>query len=104
MPSASLNRRISWPTMPSEIGSSPANGSSYINSIGSGGAPAGGPNAPRHSPGQLRGHETRRAPQADRVQLHEHEIADQLFGKISVLAQRERDVFVHGHVGEKRAE
>ena len=35
MPSASLSRRISWPTTPSEIGSSPANGSSYITSIGS---------------------------------------------------------------------
>ena len=35
MPSASFMRRISWPTTPSEIGSRPANGSSYITSIGS---------------------------------------------------------------------
>ena len=35
MPSASLRRRISCPTTPSEIGSSPANGSSYSTSIGS---------------------------------------------------------------------
>ena len=35
MPSASFRLRISWPMTPSEIGSSPANGSSYITSIGS---------------------------------------------------------------------
>ena len=34
-PSASLRRRMSWPMMPSEMGSSPAKGSSYKISSGS---------------------------------------------------------------------
>ena len=45
-----------------------------------------------------------RAAQADGVQLHQHEVADQVFGQLGVLAQRERDVLEHRHVGEQRAE
>jgi hypothetical protein len=42
--------------------------------------------------------------QADRVELEQHQVADQLFGQVGVLAQREGDVVEHGQVGEQRAE
>ena len=50
------------------------------------------------------GHQLRRAAQADRVELHQHQVADQLVGQVGVLAQRERDVLEHRQVGEQRAE
>ncbi len=42
--------------------------------------------------------------QADRVQLHQHQVADQFFGQVGVLAQREGDVLEHAQVGEQGAE
>ena len=59
--------------------------------------------APRHAAGELGGHQIRRAAQADRLQLGEHQLADQGFGQIGVLAHRESDVLEHVHVGEQRA-
>ena len=59
--------------------------------------------APRHAAGQLRGHQPRRAAQADGLQLRQHDVADQRFGQIGVLAQRERDVLEHVDVREQRA-
>ena len=50
------------------------------------------------------GAQVARAAQADRVELHQHDVADHRLGEIGVLAQREGDVLEHGHVGEQRAE
>ena len=41
------------------------------------------------------GIELRGAAQADRVELHQHQVADQLFGQLGVLAHRKRDVLEH---------
>ena len=104
MPSASFSLRMSWPTTPSEIGSSPANGSSYITSIGSSAIARASATRRAMPPDSSEGMQLRGAAQADGVELHQHEIADQLFGQLRVLAQRERDVLEHRHVGEQRAE
>ena len=45
----------------------------------------------------------RGAAQADRVQLRQHDGADQALRQPRVLAQRERDVLEHVDVGEQRA-
>ena len=58
----------------------------------------------RHPARHLGRHQVARAAQPDRVELHQHEVADQVFGQVGVLAQRERDVLEHRHVGEQRAE
>jgi hypothetical protein len=60
--------------------------------------------APRHAPGQLGRHEVRGAAQADRLQLHHHQVVLKLLGQLGVLAQREGDVLVHRHVGEEGPE
>ena len=42
-----------------------------------------------------------RPAQAHRVQLHQHDPADDALGQLGVLAHRERDVLEHRHVGEQ---
>ncbi len=59
--------------------------------------------APRHAAGELRGHQLRGAAQTDRLQLGEHQLADQPLRQIRVLAQREGDVLEHVQIGEQRA-
>jgi hypothetical protein len=44
------------------------------------------------------------AAQAHGVQLHQHQITHQLFREIGMLAQCERDILEHRHVGEQRTE
>ena len=52
--------------------------------------------APRHAAGQLGRASAARAPRRPTaLQLHQHEVADQLLGQVGVLAQRERDVLEH---------
>eukprot|EP01034_Spumella_vulgaris_P040921 gene40921-50627_t len=51
----------------------------------------------------LAGHQVARAAQAHGVELHEHHVTDQRFGKIGVLAQRKGHVFKYAQVGEQRA-
>jgi hypothetical protein len=46
----------------------------------------------------------RRAAQADCIQLHQHQIADRVFGEVGMLAQLKCDVVEYAHVGEQRAE
>ncbi len=60
--------------------------------------------AARHAARQLRGPQLRGAAQADRVQLHEDQVADERVRQLRVLAHRKRDVLEHRHVGEQRAE
>src|SRR5260221_9318820 len=60
--------------------------------------------APCHAARELGRREMRCAAQADRVQLHHHQVVQQLVGQRGMLAQRERHVLVHRHVGEQRTE
>ena len=46
--------------------------------------------AARHAAGQLRGHQIRRAAQADRLQLHEYQLAQQRFRQIACARAAER--------------
>ena len=46
----------------------------------------------------------RRTAQSHRVQLHQHQVTDQLFRQIGMLTQRERDILEHRQVGEQRPE
>ena len=57
--------------------------------------------APRHATREFRRHQSRRAAQAHRMQLGEHQVADQGFGQFGVCAQRKRDVFIHVEIGEQ---
>ena len=59
--------------------------------------------AARHAAGKLRGHERRRAAQAHRLQLGEHDQTDQPLRQIGVLAQRKGDVLEDAQVREERA-
>jgi len=60
--------------------------------------------AARHAAGDLVDAQRRGAAQADRVELHQDDVADHDLGQVGVLAQREGDVLEHGEVGEQRAE
>ena len=60
--------------------------------------------APRHAAREIRGHEPVRPAQAHRLQLHQHQIVDQLVRQIGVLAHLESDVVVARHVGKQRPE
>jgi hypothetical protein len=61
-------------------------------------------NAACHSTRQLRGRELRCAAQADRVELHEHEVANHRFRQTGVLVEREGHVIENRQVGEQSAE
>ena len=104
MPSASLRRRISCPTTPSEIGSSPANGSSYITSIGSSAIARASATRRAMPPDSSEGisRAAPRRPTACSFISTRSRMSSS--GQVRVLAQRERDVLVHRHVGEQRAE
>lgn len=45
-----------------------------------------------------------RIAQADGVELHQDQVADEFFGQVGVLAQREGDVVEYRQVGKQRAE
>ena len=87
-----------------EIGSRPANGSSYMMQLGVERDRARERDAPRHAARDLRDAQRRRAAQADRVELHQHDVADHRLVEVGVLAQREGDVLEHRQIGEQRAE
>ena len=38
------------------------------------------------------------------MQLHQNDVANQLFGQVGMLAQRESHVVKHAHIGEQRTE
>ena len=103
-PVVSLSVRIRLAATPIEIGSSPANGSSYMMQLGVERDRARQRDAPRHAARDLGDAQRRRAAQADGVQLHQHDVADHRLGEVGVLAQREGDVLEHRQVGEQRAE
>ena len=60
--------------------------------------------AARHAAGNLTRFQLGGIAQTDRVELHQHQVADQLFRQIGMLAQGKRDVVKHGQIGEQRAE
>ena len=60
--------------------------------------------AARHAARDLGDVERRRAAQADRVQLHQHDVADHGLVEVGVLAQREGDVLEDREIGEQGAE
>jgi hypothetical protein len=60
--------------------------------------------APRHAAGKLSRHELRRTAQPHRLELQHDQVMDQGLRKLGVLAQRERHVLVHRHVGKQRPE
>jgi hypothetical protein len=60
--------------------------------------------APRHAARQLGGTKLCCAAQADRVQLHQDEVANERLVELGVLAHGKSHVLVHRHVGEQRAE
>ena len=60
--------------------------------------------AARHAARDLGDAQLRRAAQAHRVELHQHDVADHGLAQVHVLAQREGDVLVDAQVGEQRAE
>ena len=91
------------PITPSEIGSSPVNGSSYMISIGSS-AIARASATRRAMPPESSAGMSYAAPRRPTLQLHQHQIADQGFRQARVLAQRESHVLEHRIVGEQRAE
>ena len=102
-PSASLSLRMSWPITPSESGSSPVNGSSYIISIGSSAiARASATGAPCRRTVSFGIRPC--AAQADGIELHHDQIANQLFRQVGMLANLEGDVVENGNVGKQRAE
>ena len=57
---------------------------------------------PPHAAGELGGHELRRPAKPHRLQLGQHQLADQPPRKIRVLPQRERHVLEDVQVGEQR--
>ena len=100
----SLSVRIRFAATPIEIGSRPANGSSYMISSGSS-AIARASATRRAMPPEIAEMRKRRgAAQADGVELHQDDVADHRLVEIGVLAQRKGDVLEHREVGEQRAE
>jgi len=57
-----------------------------------------------HAAGNFGGSQIPSTTQAHRIELHEHDVADQVFAQIGVLAQREGHVVKHAHVGEQGTE
>ena len=55
----------------------------------------------RHTTRNFAGHELARTAQAHGVQLHQHDVANQLFRQIGVLAQWEGHVVKHAHIREQ---
>ena len=72
---------------PSEIGSSPVKGSSYMMSIGSSAIARASATRARHAAGELGGHEPVRAAQAHGMELHQDEIADHALRESSVCSR-----------------
>ena len=60
--------------------------------------------APCHAAGDLGDAQRRCAAQADRVQLHQDDVADHRLVEVGVLAQREGDVLEDREIGEQGAE
>ena len=60
--------------------------------------------APLHAAGELLRHQIGRAAQSHRLELHQHQVADQRFRQLRALAHREGDVVERGQIGEERAE
>ena len=58
----------------------------------------------RHATGDFADLQARRATQAHGVELHQHDVADQLFRQVGHFPQRERDVVEDIQVGEQRPE
>jgi hypothetical protein len=60
--------------------------------------------AARHAARQFRRLQLRRAAQADGVEFHQHQVANEFVGKIGVLAQGEGDVLEDVEIGKQRTE
>ena len=60
--------------------------------------------APRHAAGQLGRHQVLRAIQPHCMQLHHHQVADDLLRQVGMFAHLECHIVEHRHVGEQRAE
>lgn len=103
-PRASFRLRISEAVRPSEIGSSPAKRLVVEDQRRVQRDRAGQCHAARHAARDLRRHQVACAAQADGVELHQHQVADQQIRQFGVLAQRKGHVVEHRHVGEQRAE
>ena len=58
--------------------------------------------APCHAAGNFAGLQRAGPTQANGVQLHQHDVADQCLGQIGMLAQGKRHVVEHIHVGKQR--
>src|SRR5579864_789922 len=102
-PSALFSARIRLAVMPSEIGSRPANGSSYI--INSGSSAIARASATRRAiPPEISDGARSRAPRKPTALSFINTRSDQFFGKVGVLTQRKSDIFEHRHVGKQRAE
>jgi hypothetical protein len=60
--------------------------------------------APLHAAGELLRHQIGRAAQSHRLELHQHQVADERFRQLRALAHREGDVVERGEIGKERAE
>src|SRR5664279_6250088 len=60
--------------------------------------------APRHAAGDLGDAQHGGTSQADRVELHQHDVADHRLVEIGVLTKREGDILEDGEIGEERTE
>ncbi len=60
--------------------------------------------APGHTARNFAGHEVTRTAQADSIEFHQHDIANQRFIESRVLPERESDVVENAQISEQRAE
>ena len=58
---------------------------------------------PRHAAREFGRHQVRGAAQSDRLQFHQHQLAQHRLGQLGVLAQRECHVLEHRQIGQQRA-
>ena len=101
-PASSLSLRMSWPMMPSEIGSRPAKGL-VVQDQAAGEAPP-PPHPPRHAARELVGMRLRRAaPKAHRLQLHPAPGRAPCPRAGQLCSRSGKTIVRHAHVGEQRA-
>ena len=61
-------------------------------------------NTPRHAARYLTRHQVARATQANRIELHQYDVANQAGRQVGVFAQGKRHVVEHAEVGEQCSE
>ena len=99
-----VSLRIRLAITPSEMGSRPVKGSSYMISIGSSAIARASATRRAIPPDSSAGFRSARASQPHRVELHQHQIADDRLRQSGVLAQRESHVLERRVIGEQRTE